>query len=224
MNRTKSSYLHTHVISSLYKRLISSLRSTSACNFFNFFNESATINNCPKIISNNPKFHDSSRKIGIIGMSSEWLTLLNRLLIFIVFPGISNPGPKPTSGTNLRHSDNKDKNKNISVLYQNVQGLIPFSNLTDQHPCLGNNKIYELQAYIFNNSPDIIILNETWLKPTVLSSEILPCEYNVFRLDRSQNTHPIDPLNPSKFRRNGGGVLIAVHNEPIYISNIKLYP
>ena len=109
-------------------------------------------------------------------MSSEWLTLLNRLLIFIVFPGISNPGPKPTSGTNLRHIDNKNKNRNISVFYQNVQGLIPFSNLTDQHPCLDNNKIYELQAYIFNNSPDIIILNETWLKPTVLSSEILPCE------------------------------------------------
>ena len=218
MNRTKSSYLHTHVISSLYKSLISSLRSTSACNFFNF-SESATINNCPKIISNNRKFHDSSRKIG---MSSEWLTLLNRLLIFIVFPGISNLGPKPTSGTNLRHFDNKDKNKNISVFYQNVQGLIPFSNLTDQHPCLDNNKIYELQAYIFNNSPDIIALNETWLKPTVLSSEILPCEYNVFRLDRSQYTHPIDPLNPSKFRRNGGGVLIAVHNE-LYIQS-KVIP
>ena len=107
-------------------------------------------------------------------MSSEWLTLLNRLLIFIVFPGISNPGLKPNSGTNLRHIENKDKNKNISVFYQNVQGLIPFSNLTDQHPCLDNNKIYELQAYIFSNSPDIIILNETWLKPTVLSIEICP--------------------------------------------------
>ena len=56
-------------------------------------------------------------------------------------------------------------------------------------------------------------MHETWLKPTVLSSEILPCEYNFFRLDRSQNTHPIDPLSPSKFIRNGRGVLIAVHNE-----------
>ena len=219
MNRPKSSYLHTR-ISSLYKILISSLRSTSACNFFNFFNESATIKNCPKIISNNSKYHDISRKIGIIDMSSEWLTLSNRLLIFIVFPGISNPGPKPNSGTNLRHIENKDKNKNISVFYQNVQGLIPFSKLTNQHPCLDNNKIYELQAYIFSNSPDIIILNETWLKPTVLSSEILPCEYNVFRLDRSQYTHPIDPLNPKKFRRNGGGVLIAVHNELFIQSKI----
>ena len=73
--------------------------------------------------------------------------------------------------------------------------------------------IIKYMTYIFNNSPDIIILNETWQKLTVLSSEILPCQYNVFRLDRSQNTHSIDPLIPSKFRKNGGGVLIAVHNE-----------
>ena len=210
MNKLIRIFLHMHLISSPFKSLISSSRPLSACNFFK---ESASINSCAKFIGNNFNFHHSSRKIGIIGRSSVWLTLLNRLLIFIAFPGISNPGPKPNSGTNLRHIDNKDKNKNISVLYQNVQGLIPFSNLTDPHPCPDNNKIYELQAYIFNTSPDIIILNETWLKPTVLSSEILPCQYNVFRLDRSQNTHPFDPLNPSKFRKNGGGVLIAVHNE-----------
>ena len=56
-------------------------------------------------------------------------------------------------------------------------------------------------------------MNETWLKPTVLSSEILPCQYNVFRLDRSSNSHPVDPLNPGEFRKNGGGVLIAVNND-----------
>ena len=94
------------------------------------------------------------------------LSYLNFFLLFVVFPGISNPGPKS-------HPE-VDRNKNISVICQNVQGLIPFSNLNDLHPSLDNNKIYELQAYIFNKSPDIIILNETWLKPTVLSSEILP--------------------------------------------------
>ena len=133
------------------------------------------------------------------------ISFLNFFLLFVAFPGISNPGP--TSHPKF------DRNKNISVFYQNVQGLIPFSNLTDTHPSLDNNKIYELQAYIFNESPDIIILNETWLKSTVLSSEILPCQYNVFRLDRSPTSHPIDPLNPGKFRKNGGGVLIAVHND-----------
>ena len=37
--------------------------------------------------------------------------------------------------------------------------------------------------------------------------------YNIFRLDRSPDTHPIDKCNPKKFRKNGGGVLIAVHNQ-----------
>ena len=33
----------------------------------------------------------------------------------------------------------------------------------------------------------------------------------MFRLDRSEDTHPVDPSNPLKYRRNGGGVLIAVN-------------
>ena len=145
-----------------------------------------------------------------------WLSLLNLFLVFFAFPGISNPGP--TSYPKF------DRSKNISVFYQNVQGLIPFSNLTDNHPSLDSNKIYELQAYIFNKSPDIIIPNETWLKPTVLSSEILPCQYNVFRVDRSPISHPIDPLNPGKFRKNGGGVLIAVHNDLSNSIQSKIIP
>ena len=35
--------------------------------------------------------------------------------------------------------------------------------------------------------------------------------YRIFRLDRSEKTHPIDPLNTNKYRRNGGGVLIAIN-------------
>ena len=30
-------------------------------------------------------------------------------------------------------------------------------------------------------------------------------------LDRSEKSHPIDPLNTKKYRRNGGGVLIAIN-------------
>ena len=94
-----------------------------------------------------------------------------------------------------------------------MQGLIPFGCLTDLHPNLDNTKIYELQAYILKNNPDVIILNETWLKPSILNTEILPSDYNVFRLDKSIQSHPIDPINPNKFRRNGGGVLIAVNSK-----------
>ena len=46
----------------------------------------------------------------------------------------------------------------------------------------------------------------------ILDSEILPSnKYKIFRLDRSEKAHPIDPLNTNKYRRNGGGVLIAIN-------------
>ena len=33
----------------------------------------------------------------------------------------------------------------------------------------------------------------------------------MFRLDRSEDSHPADQSNPLKFKRNGDGVLIAVN-------------
>ena len=60
----------------------------------------------------------------------------------------------------------------ISVEYQNVQGLIPFSNLTDYCPNLDVTKVTELQFNVSVNKPDVIILNETWLKSSILDSEI----------------------------------------------------
>ena len=69
----------------------------------------------------------------------------------------------------------------------------------------------EFQAFVFENAPDLIILNETWLKPSISSSEILPGKsYKIFRIDRSTETHPPDLDNPKKFKKSGGGVLIAV--------------
>ena len=48
-------------------------------------------------------------------------------------------------------------------------------------------------------------------KITILDEEILPSNlYKIFRRDRTVDTHPPDFNNPLKFRRNGGGVLIAV--------------
>ena len=134
-----------------------------------------------------------------------WLQYIQFLFFFICNPSISNPG--------LTFSVHQDKNSSgISVYYQNVQGLIPFGNLSDKHPNLDMNKISELQSYIYKHNPDVIILNETWLKPSILDSEILPSnKYKLFRLDRSEDTHPVDPSNPLKYRRNGGGVLIAVN-------------
>ena len=133
-----------------------------------------------------------------------WLSLFQFIILFICNPSISNPGPNSSCQSKT--------STDLSVFYQNVQGLIPFSNLAQDHPQLDNNKIFELNAYINKHNPDIIILNETWLKPSILDSEIFPPDkYEIHRLDRSEITHPIDPLNSKKFRRNGGGVLIAIN-------------
>ena len=120
-----------------------------------------------------------------------WLSLFQFIFLFICNPSICNPGPdtsvqfKTCSG--------------LSVFYQNVQGLIPFSNLAEDHPQLDYNKIFELNADINSHIPDIIILNKTWLKRSILDSEIFPPgKYVIHRLDRSEKTHPIDPLNPKK--------------------------
>ena len=60
------------------------------------------------------------------------------IFLFICNPSISNPGP-----------DSPYKHKfssTLSVFYQNIQGLIPFGNLTENHPVLDNNKLFELHT------------------------------------------------------------------------------
>ena len=109
----------------------------------------------------------------------------------------------------------------MSVYYQNVQGLIPFSQLNDPNPMLDQTKIMEIHACIYEQEPDIIILNETWLKPSIEDNEIIPSNlYKIFRCDRSATSHPIDPDDPKRYRRNGGGVLIAIKLSLILSSNI----
>ena len=125
------------------------------------------------------------------------ILIINFLLIAIANPSMLNPGPD-----------------NISVFYQNTQGLIPFSQLNSKHPTLDQSKIYEINAHIAEAEPDVILLSETWLKKSVLNSQIIQSSnYNVYRNDRSQVSHPPDSNNPNKYRKNGGGVLIAVRSD-----------
>ena len=131
----------------------------------------------------------------LIDFISLWTTLLNLILIVLSNPSIINPGPP----------------KDISVIYQNVRGFVPFSCLGDSIMSLSTDKIIEFQSYIYNEKPDVVILNETWLSKEHLDNEMFPNDtYTVFRLDRSKRTHPPDPLDPKKFKARGGGVLIAV--------------
>ena len=63
------------------------------------------------------------------------------------------------------------------------------------------------------NQPDIVVLNETWLKRTITDAEIFPDnDYKIFRLDRTADSHPPDPNDRNIFKQNGGGILIAVNN------------
>ena len=141
-----------------------------------------------------------------------FIHLLIYFLITIINCSLINPGP----GLQV-----EPKTTSINIFYQNVQGLIPFTELNKKHPRLDNTKISELQAYIHDKQPDIIVLNETWLKNTILDQEILPSsQYKIFRCDRTEDSHPPDKNNPLKYRRNGGGVLIAISCSLKVSSNI----
>ena len=59
------------------------------------------------------------------------------------------------------------------MYFQNVQDLIPFSFLSDPHPKLDETKIYELNTYINLNKPDVVMLNETWLKNSIGEHEVI---------------------------------------------------
>ena len=133
-------------------------------------------------------------KFSFFSLFVVWNAMLNLSLIVINQPAIVNPGPTTPSPPRL------------SVLYLNAQGLYSPGN---KHFFL--NKFLSFQAYVFKNKPDVVVVNETWFTKDVHDNEIFPnSSYKVFRLDRSAKTHPYDENNPSKFRKCGGGVLIAV--------------
>ena len=116
-----------------------------------------------------------------------WTSLLAMLLTLVCNMSLLNPGPA----------------QNITGIYQNVRGLIPWSELGNTNPCLDVTKLAELNAYVSIKNPDVVVLNETWLKPAIHSNEIFPPSlYKIFRLDRSEKTHPRDTNNPDRFRAN----------------------
>ena len=70
-----------------------------------------------------------------------------------------------------------------------------------------------MSLIVNNNKPDIIMLNETWLKKCVDDHEVIKDRnFTIYRNDRTQVSHPSDPNNPNKFRKLGGGVMIAIRS------------
>lgn len=66
------------------------------------------------------------------------------------------------------------------------------------------NKIAEVEVIIDKYKPDIILGNESWLNPNILSSEVFPANYTVYRKDRNSKCP-------------GGGVFQAVKNDLIVL-------
>ena len=175
---------------------------------------------CCKLYIGNT-MHKKKRFLKILAGMQYWLSMISLLLVVMSNPSILNPGPE--SHTN---STNPTSCNYMSIFYQNVQGLIPFSNLPDKNPNLDFNKLLELQGNIYSNKYDVVVLNETWLKSSIHNNEILSdTSYKIFRLDRSVKTHPPDASDPKKFRKNGGGVLIAIKSNLDVISKqVNLKP
>ena len=143
-----------------------------------------------------PKVNCSTMQM-LSNFLSIWTTIISLLLIVICNPALVYPGPVLGKG--------------ITFMYQNVRGLVPFSGLGENVMPLDTVKLMEIQSKVYNDKPDVVILNETWLSKEHLNQELFPNEtYNVYRLDRSKRTHPPDPNKPKRFRVKGGGVLIAI--------------
>lgn len=82
---------------------------------------------------------------------------------------------------------------NCSLLYQNVRGL--------------NTKVTEFYTNCCVSDVDVILLTETWLTSSVLSGELFPASFNVFRCDRAGG--------------RGGGVLAAISSR-LYVKDLNL--
>ena len=153
---------------------------------------------CIFIFATSQRDHSTSHLVMTL-----FMCVMNFLMLFVCNPSIANPGPR-----------------SLSVLYNNVRGFVHTANLSQSSPDLAVSKVLEFQDFIYTHKPDVIVINETWLKSSLKSSEIFSNGYKVFRLDRCAATHPFDPEQPKKFRANGGGVLIA-HREDISLSSYK---
>ncbi len=90
-------------------------------------------------------------------------------------PGLSiaSSSPKPTSN---KLKPNKHK-KPLKSLVINCRSL------------RSNNKQIELQAILEETKPDIVFGTESWLDSNILTSEVFPNNFSVYRKDRADSPH-----------------------------------
>lgn len=88
----------------------------------------------------------------------------------------------PSLASAQTNSNKKKLTCSLTHSYQNVRGL-----------CTKLSTLYLNSLYF---SSQIVVFTETWLKPEILNSKVLPNKYTTYRCDQPD--------------RRGGGVLIAV--------------
>ena len=128
---------------------------------------------------------------------SDNLSIFNNTNSFSMLSCDSPGAPAATSSPRPTHNRSKNSNppqpkksKSLKIISLNFQSI--------------KNKKPELDLIIDSINPDIIIGTETWLDPTISSSEYFsPTTYTVYRKDRQ----------PNKKGQSHGGVLVAVKNE-----------
>ena len=128
---------------------------------------------CRKILKRIHIRHESKNcKLRICTLISDITTFficsLNIMLIIISNPSLLNPGPVRT--------------RPLTILYKNVQDLINTNDLVSEAPPLNMTKLFEFYGYLYTHKPDILILNETWLKKSIEDNELLPSSYNIIRI------------------------------------------
>ena len=92
--------------------------------------------------------------------------------------------------------------RSAAVMFIRCQDRVPRQRTSNLYAVLLNarslrNKLTDLQASIYSNDVDILVITETWFTPAILDHEVLPSGYSVYRRDREED-------------RRGGGVLIAI--------------
>ena len=96
-----------------------------------------------------------------------------------------SPGPPISTSSPIKNQMSpRNPSEPIKIIVMNFQSI--------------KNKHEEILNIIDTANPSIIIGNETWLSPSIYSTEIFPPEYEVIRKDRNDGY---------------GGVLIAIKRE-----------
>ena len=121
----------------------------------------------------------------------------------IQYVPVSSRGPQCTSSPKKRRNTH-DKKKVCKQRSRSNPLKIINLNFHSLH-----NKIPQFQALLEMEKPDIVVGTETWLNHTILTIELMPPAYQVFRRDCQTST-------------TGGGVLLAIHSNLVAREELHL--